>query len=103
MVIAVDYSRQIILPGELLHHGAVIFYITGRNESLLTAEGLIILLHPVLSPMGTYYLMNLFDSHKQLDDMIHFNHSLIQLSASIDWEGIKDEFATSHFARELDD
>ena len=40
MVIAVDYSRQIILPGELPHNRAVIFYITDKHESLLSIGGL---------------------------------------------------------------
>ena len=34
-------------------------------------------------------LVNLFDSHKQLQDIIDTNHPLVKLADSIDWESIE--------------
>ena len=99
MVIAVDYSRQITLPGELLHNRAVTFYITDKNESLLAAGELIALLRPIFSPDGNITtLMNLFDSHKQPGDIVDPNHPLVQLNDPSNRKSIEDKLqATCSF------
>ncbi len=37
--------------------------------------------------------VNLFDSHKQLQDIIDTNHPLVKLVDSIDWESIEKELS----------
>jgi IS5 family transposase len=38
--------------------------------------------------------ITLFDSHKQLSDIIDTNHPLVQLADSIDWKSIEEDFST---------
>ena len=40
--------------------------------------------------------VNLFDSHKQLQDIIDTNHPLVQLADSIDWESIEEELSEAY-------
>jgi len=40
--------------------------------------------------------VNLFDSHKQLQDIIDSNHPLVQLADSIDWESIEEELSSAY-------
>ena len=40
--------------------------------------------------------VNLFDSHKQLKDIIDTNHPLVQLADSIDWESIEKELSKAY-------
>ncbi len=35
--------------------------------------------------------VTLFESHKQLQDIIDMNHPLVKLADSIDWESIEEE------------
>ena len=39
--------------------------------------------------------VNLFDSHKQLQDIIDINHPLVKLADSIDWESIEAELSSA--------
>jgi IS5 family transposase len=40
--------------------------------------------------------VNLFDSHKQLQNIIDTNHPLVQLADSIDWESIEEELSEAY-------
>jgi IS5 family transposase len=40
--------------------------------------------------------VTLFDSHKQLHDIIDANHPLVQLANSIDWESIEEELSEAY-------
>ncbi len=40
--------------------------------------------------------ITLFDSHKQLADIIDENHPLVQLADSIDWESIEEDLAEAY-------
>jgi len=40
-------------------------------------------------------LVNLFDSHKQLQDIIDTNHPLVKLADSIDWESIEKALSSA--------
>ncbi len=40
--------------------------------------------------------INLFDSHKQLRDIIDTNHPLVQLADSIDWGSIEEELKEAY-------
>jgi len=40
--------------------------------------------------------VTLFDSHKQLKDIIDINHPLAQLADSIDWESIEEELKSAY-------
>ena len=37
--------------------------------------------------------VTLFESHKQLQDIIDSNHPLVQLADSIDWNSIEEELS----------
>ena len=40
--------------------------------------------------------VTLFDSHKQLSDIIDFNHPLVKLADSIDWQSIEEDLAQAY-------
>jgi len=40
--------------------------------------------------------VTLFDSHKQLRDIIDENHPLVKLADTIDWESIKEDLSEAY-------